>query len=164
MNQEIQDMLKRLERLESKETPTKPNMSGYLTLAEANMLFQRKTGWQAYSPTLIGWDSDPYSQCVYVTLGNEIVIVNIYVQGTSNSTITRVTLPKSLKVRLGNQAFVGSARIQNAGSWINTGIWTANPNSEFIAFYANSGLTNLSSSGSKIVQCVALIGVQRSDM
>jgi hypothetical protein len=150
MNQEIENILKRLERLEAKETPTvKPvDLSKYLIA----------TDWIAYTPTVTGWSDKPYVQAKYLYLSN-LLVINCFVQGTSNSTTTRITLPPGLKVITGVQQFTGPIRAMNNGTYLtNGGMWIASPSSTYINCYINYNLQSFAASGSKQVQFVAVMG------
>jgi hypothetical protein len=150
MNQEIENILKRLERLEAKETPTvKPvDLSKYLVAKD----------WIAYTPTVTGWSETPYVQAKYLYLSN-LLVINCYVQGTSNSTTTRITLPPGFKVIAGVQQFIGPIRAMNNGTYLtNGGMWISSQNSTYIDCYINYNLQSFAASGSKQVQFVAVIG------
>ena len=72
------------------------------------------TNFVESTPTVTGWSGTPAKQITYVVIG-KLLLMSIYVSGTSDSTSTRVYLPTGITGATHGSAQWGGCRITDNG-------------------------------------------------
>jgi len=118
------------------------------------LLGVNNTPWVDYSQqsTIVGWTSFTNKILEYVRIGN-VLFVNVYISGTSNSTATSITLPYVAKAVSTSAPLV---QIQNSGATFIGGAANITVGSNVIIFSRWSSTSVLTSawtaSGTKLIQ------------
>lgn len=103
--------------------------------------------WQSWSPTRTGWTSYTFSETLYKRIGN-LVFVEFYISGTSNSTSTSITVPYASH---SNGSYIIPQRVQNAGSW-TIGYLDLAWNTSTVNFYTSMSSGGWTDSGTKTIR------------
>jgi len=103
--------------------------------------------WQSWSPTRTGWSSYTFSEALYKRIGN-LVFVEFYISGTSNSTSTSITVPYASH---GNGSYIIPQRVQDGGTW-KMGYLDLAWNTTTVNFYTSVTSGSWASSGTKTIR------------
>jgi len=113
--------------------------------------FVRMNNYGGYTGTIVGWAAGYVSQLTYVVIG-KLLLMSIYISGTSNATTATVTIPSGL-----TSASQGVPQIQPVRV-VDNGVVLANPgmailanNGNVITLYSNYGGMGFTASGAKQV-------------
>jgi hypothetical protein len=126
----LDKLSKRVENLEILETPATVPWTDYSAIS-----------------TIIGWTTYTYKQIYYLKIGN-LVIVEYYILGTSNSTATSFTLPYALKDLVALQLPV---RIVDNGAAHVWGLQEIYAGASLVSFYSTVGGASWTASGGKYI-------------
>ena len=181
---DLESILKRIERrletLETKETPRRVDLTDYLTETAANDLYLGKTAiatnsyrlggvvaanyalksdvppepkWQDWTPTLTGWSDTPIVTARYVVHGNTVHFA-ISVVGTSNSALALITLPTGLTAANihANHEWNGACQISTSPKQAAAGKWRIGNNGTYISVHLDWADGSWATTGAKIVQ------------
>lgn len=109
------------------------------------------TNFAGSNATVTGWSGTPAKQITYVVIG-KLLLISIYVSGTSNSTSTRVYLPTGITGATHGVTQWAGCRITNNGVTSATSGMAGLPNGgAYIDFYSTwSGATWIAT-GAKMV-------------
>ncbi len=105
-----------------------------------------------YTATLVGWSGTPTQAMKYVRIG-KLMILTIYISGTSNTTTATATLPAGITAMALGYSQYAPMRVMNAGS--RPGSWgmaELSSGGSTISFYINQGGSGWASSGTKTIE------------
>jgi len=105
-----------------------------------------------YTATLVGWSGTPTQAMKYVRIG-KLMILTIYISGTSNTTTATATLPSGITAMALGYTQYAPMRVMNAGSMPGSwGMAALSSGGSTISFYVNQGGGGWTNSGTKTIE------------
>lgn len=106
----------------------------------------------SYTATLVGWSGTPTQAMKYVRIGKLMILI-IYISGTSNSTTATATLPSGITAMALGYTQYAQMRVMNAGSTPGSwGMAALSSGSSTISFYLNQSGGGWTNSGTKTIE------------
>lgn len=159
-----------VERLKVKESPIMSNYllttgkaadsdkldgvdsTGFATSGhDHNGVYIPLTNFAGYTETIVGWSGTPAKQIIYVVVG-KILLMSVYIQGTSNSTTASLTIPSDLTSASQGVPQTLPVRVVDNGVLMQTpGMAILENNGTVIQFYLNYSGAGFTASGTKRV-------------
>ena len=100
--------------------------------------------------TIVGWSTFNFKVIKEFDFGNGFVLVEYFIEGTSNSATTSFTL---LNNNASFQRKEKNVSFMNNGTYSNTnGLYRINGNSNVVNFYQNNPETTFTSTGLKVIR------------
>lgn len=120
-------------------------LASYYALAthDHNGVYIPLTNFAGYTGTVVGWSGTPDKVLTYAVIG-KLLLMSVYINGTSNSTTTSVTIPSGLTSASQGVSQILPVRVIDNGVILQTpGIAILEDNGTVIDFYTNySGYKN----------------------
>jgi len=105
-----------------------------------------------YTATLVGWSGTPDQAMKYVRIG-KLMILTIYISGTSNTTTATATLPSGITAMALGYTQYAPMRVVNAGSMPGSwGMAALSSGGSTISFYINQSGGGWTNSGTKTIE------------
>ena len=105
-----------------------------------------------YTATLVGWSGTPNQAMKYVRIG-KLMILTIYISGTSNTTTATATLPSGITAMALGYSQYAPMRVMNAGSVPSSwGMAALSSGGSTINFYINQAGGGWTNSGTKTIE------------
>ena len=109
------------------------------------------TNFAGSNATIVGWSGTPAKQITYVVVG-KILLMSVYIQGTSNATTARINLPTDITGATHGISQLQPCRVVNNGTLATTPGIAILPNAgTYIDFYTNYANGDWASTGIKQV-------------
>lgn len=106
----------------------------------------------SYTATLVGWSGTPTQRMKYVKIG-KLMVLTIYISGTSDTTTATATLPSGITAMALGYAQYAPMRVTNAGSMPGSwGMASLSSGGSTINFYVNQGGGGWTNSGTKTIE------------
>ena len=113
--------------------------------------YANPTGVTSYTSTLTGWAATPSQSISYVMIG-KLMILFIYISGTSNSTAASMTLPTGITAKTLTFLYQ-PVRVENNGAYAtNWGMAVVTNNSSTIQFFSTQAGATFTASGTKTIR------------
>ena len=109
------------------------------------------TNFAGSNATIVGWSGTPAKQITYVVVG-KILLMSVYIQGTSNATTARINLPTDITGATHGISQLQPCRVVNNGTLATTPGIAILPNAgTYIDVYTNYAAAGWTSTGTKQV-------------
>lgn len=107
--------------------------------------------YSGYTGTIVGWAAGYVSQLTYVVIG-KLLLMSVYISGTSNATATTITIPSGLTSASQGITQIQPVRVTDNGAVLaNPGMAILANNGTVITFYSTYGGAGFTASGTKQV-------------
>jgi len=128
-------------------------LASYYALATHNHngVYIPLTNFAGSNAAIVGWTGTPAKQITYVVVG-KILLMSVYIQGTSNATTTRIDLPTGITGATHGISQLHPCRVVNNGTLATSPGIAILPNAgTYIDFYTNYAGAAWTATGTKQV-------------
>ena len=128
-------------------------LASYYALATHNHngVYVPMNNFAGSNAAIVGWSGTPAKQITYVVVG-KILLMSVYIQGTSNTTTARIDLPTGITGATHGISQLQPCRVVNNGTLATTpGIAILPDAGTYIDFYTNYASAAWTSTGTKQV-------------